>query len=327
MSKRASPTMVGSFILGAIALVVAAVVIFGSSAWFRHRPRAVAFFEGNLQGLNVGAPVTLRGVPIGQVTAIKIDLNVDKMVATIPVYMEFYPEAMTFTEAGLTPEQVARQVVLKDAIAHGLHATLATQSLVTGQLLVNLSLDTNEPSRFVGADKSVVEIPTAPSEIERLKDYLSKLPLDKIAESLLRTSESIERLVSSPEIPALLQSLQAASVGLNELLAEVRADLKPVVANVNDTGQSTRETLTAARGTLKIADDVMNKNVRGALKAATAALETAQTTLSNTNNLIVNSQQRYDIDQTLRNLTATTRALRDFAEDLERKPNALIVGK
>jgi paraquat-inducible protein B len=327
MSKRASPTVVGSFILGAIALLVAAVVIFGSGSLFRHRPRAVAFFEGDLQGLNVGAPVLLRGVPIGSVTQISINIDVENLQAIIPVYMEFDPARLAFTEVGLTPEKIGRQAVLKDAIAHGLHATLEMQSLVTGQLLINLSLDPSEPSRLVGADPSTVEIPTAASDVEKLKKVLSKLPLDKIADSVLRASESIDRLASSPEITALLQTLVAAGNRLNDLLADVRSDLKLVMADVSETGQSTRETLVAARGTLKTADEVIAKDVRGALKAATAAMESAHTALNNANNLLVNSQQRYDIDQTLRNLTATTRALRVFAEELERKPNAIVLGK
>jgi paraquat-inducible protein B len=50
--------------------------------------------------------------------------------------------------------------------------------------------------------------------------------------------------------------------------------------------------------------------------------------LANSDSVVApNSPQRYDLDQTLRNLTATTRALRVFAEGLERRPNSIVVGK
>jgi paraquat-inducible protein B len=50
--------------------------------------------------------------------------------------------------------------------------------------------------------------------------------------------------------------------------------------------------------------------------------------LADADNLIgPNSPQRYDIDQTLRSLSAASRALRLFADNLERRPNAIIMGK
>jgi paraquat-inducible protein B len=56
MSKRANPTLVGGFVLGALGLLILAIIVFGSGSLFRERPRAVAFFEGDIQGLSVGAP-------------------------------------------------------------------------------------------------------------------------------------------------------------------------------------------------------------------------------------------------------------------------------
>src|SRR5215469_10003226 len=97
MSKKANPTLVGSFVLGALGLLILAVIVFGSGSFFRERPRAVAFFQGDIQGLNVGAPVTLRGVPVGIVTNIKININTSDMNPSIPVYMEFEPERMKFS--------------------------------------------------------------------------------------------------------------------------------------------------------------------------------------------------------------------------------------
>jgi paraquat-inducible protein B len=330
MSKKANPALVGGFALGAIALAVIAIILLGSGSLFRYRPKAVAFFQGNIQGLTVGAPVTLDGVSIGTVTDISIQVTRD-LVPLIPVYMEFDPERMHFQGIAETKDQA----ILKAAIARGLHARLASQSLVTGQLLVDLSLDKNEPSRLVGADPSTVEIPTALSEIEKLKNALSNIPLDDIAKTLLRTLNDIDAVVKSPQIPALLTSLADASKSINELAATTRNELPPLIANVSQTVKTASGTLGTANATLNemrttfaTTNRLLNTDVRGMVDSAQKTAQHADQLLSDTSSLVAQSSaQRYDIDQILRNLSATTRSLRGFTDEIDRRPNAVILGK
>jgi paraquat-inducible protein B len=332
MSKKANPTLVGGFALGAIALAVVAIVLLGSGSLFSYRPKAVAFFQGNIQGLTVGAPVTLDGVSIGTVTDIKIEVT-RELVPLIPVYMEFDPERLHFTDVATADDK--NQTLLKAAIARGLHARLGSQSLVTGQLLVDLSFDTSEKARVVGADPTTVEIPTALSDIEKLKNVLSNIPLDEIASTLLRTLNDIDTVVKSPQIPALLTSLADASKSINELAATTRDELPPLIANVNQTVKTAGGTLGTAnatlnemRGTFATANRLLGTDVRGMVDAAQKAAQHADQLLSDTSSLVAQSSaQRYDIDQILRNLSATTRSLRGFTDEIDRRPNAVILGK
>jgi paraquat-inducible protein B len=68
MSRQANPALIGGFILGAILLLVVGLVLFGSGRYFQDITTAVLYFEGDVQGLNVGAAVKFRGVKIGEVT-------------------------------------------------------------------------------------------------------------------------------------------------------------------------------------------------------------------------------------------------------------------
>ena len=334
MSRKANPTVIGGFVLGAIALVVVALAVFGSGKFFVQRPRAVTFFEGNIQGLAVGSAVNLRGVQVGSVTDIQLRLNVDTMQPVIPVYMEFDVSRVHFNR-GVSAAEIAEEQHLKTAIAKGLHARLATQSLVTGQLVVELDLDPNEPRRLLGADPSSVEIPASRSDLDKLKNALTQLPLDKIATAAVQLLEDADRVLGSEDIPKLLHSLASAGDKLDALLAAAHDDLSPLVQDVHDTARASREALAKAqdamaelRDTLTTADRVLSSDVREALRVAIGTLQTAQKALADANGLIaVNSPQRYDLDQALRNLTAVTRSLRIFAEDLERRPNAVILGK
>src|SRR5271168_1834419 len=75
MGKRINPATVGAFVLGAIGLILAAVVVFGSGNLFRKTHDFVIFFGGDINGLRVGAPVKFKGVEIGQVAKIRLRLE------------------------------------------------------------------------------------------------------------------------------------------------------------------------------------------------------------------------------------------------------------
>src|SRR5262252_325114 len=88
MAKRANAKAIGGFVIGAIGLAIAALLVFGGSQFFARKAQAVLFFQGSLSGLDVGSPVTFRGVKIGTVTGVSILYDVPKATLTIPVHIE-----------------------------------------------------------------------------------------------------------------------------------------------------------------------------------------------------------------------------------------------
>ena len=66
MSKKTNPKLVGVFVIGAIVLVITGILAFGGLQYFSSKIKFVAFFPGaSLSGLDVGSPVTFRGVKVG----------------------------------------------------------------------------------------------------------------------------------------------------------------------------------------------------------------------------------------------------------------------
>ena len=63
MSQKASPTAIGAFVVGAVALVVVGLLVFGGGRFFTDRTRWVAYFDESVTGLTVGSPVTSVGSP------------------------------------------------------------------------------------------------------------------------------------------------------------------------------------------------------------------------------------------------------------------------
>ena len=88
MASKVKKSMIGAFVLGAVALGVGAVIVFGSGMFFTPKYEFILFFENSVNGLQVGAPVLFRGVPIGQVTGISIDADAGDLHFYIPVVVE-----------------------------------------------------------------------------------------------------------------------------------------------------------------------------------------------------------------------------------------------
>ncbi len=74
MGRKANPAVIGAFVVGAVVLAVAGILIFGSGRMFKHTSKYVCFFPGAVDGLAVGALVKLKGVEIGSVTDIRLRL-------------------------------------------------------------------------------------------------------------------------------------------------------------------------------------------------------------------------------------------------------------
>ncbi len=89
MSKPVNKTMIGVFVVGAIALVVVAIGVLGSGKLFKESIPYVMVFEGSVKGLNVGSPVVFRGVKIGSVSDIRMRFNYTTKAMTILVYSDF----------------------------------------------------------------------------------------------------------------------------------------------------------------------------------------------------------------------------------------------
>src|SRR4051812_20646292 len=136
MAKKPSPTIVGGFVLGALALIVAAIAVWGSGRLFERKYRYICYFPGSVNGLAVGAPVKYRGVPLGSVVEMRVVFEQSTEDTRIPVVIELYGKRAQ--ALGVRREPDPRLV--EELVKRGLRARLESQSLVTGQLYVNFDL-------------------------------------------------------------------------------------------------------------------------------------------------------------------------------------------
>ncbi len=314
MGKRVSPTLIGTFVVGAVVLAVVAVAVFGSGRFFRQTYPFLVYFEGSVNGLNVGAPVKFKGVQIGSVKEIMINLieaeqNLEG--ARIPVIIEI--DADRLTKKGGRAD-LADPATIDGLIKQGLRAQLNTESMVTGVLYVALDLHPGTPVKLVNAPGvPYKEIPTVPTTLEQMRSAaaeivakLEEIEFDRLVSSATEAVEGLSEITNSPKVQAAADSLEETTRNLNDAVTSIR----------------------------KLADDLneqvspLGKNLESTSKDAGAALREAEATLRTVRALLEpNSPTMYKVGRTLEDLAAAARAIRTLAEYLERNPSSLLRGK
>ncbi len=91
MAKEANKTLIGAFVLGAAALIVAGILLFGGGRFFKKSVKIVAYFDGSVKGLGVGSRVQLKGVTVGQVKDVRLLFNQDNLSFINRVIIETAP--------------------------------------------------------------------------------------------------------------------------------------------------------------------------------------------------------------------------------------------
>jgi paraquat-inducible protein B len=360
MSKRvrAHPAAIGAFVAGAVALAIAATLIFGASGkLFGRKFPVVMFFDDSVNGLAVGAPVAYRGIRLGQVTQIKSVVGSPRIA--VAATLERGPFLTPDNPTGA--DQMRR--AMEEAIAQGLRAQLALQSLLTGHLYVNLVLRPDIPASLVGLDKGALEIPTIPTIMAQLEAGMQKIPLVNVPKYLYDTVEGSARLLQSPDLGKALESLGPLVADAQTLLKRLDREVGPLITSLKGTSDTARasliditqqldriaadgsrlmtsltDTSDTARGTVKDLGGDLQKTL-AQLNALAAklqevsdtlrgALETAHTTLRDADGALTgDSPLGYKLQQALKEVAAAAQSLRALTEYLERHPESVLTGK
>jgi paraquat-inducible protein B len=316
------PAIVGGFILGALALGVAATLLFGGARLFATTSRVVVFFNEPVAGLDVGAPVTFKGARIGSVRNIAIQFSTDTLTARIPVILELQPEKIVW-EGGDLGKSLADYRRLVQA---GLRAQLALQSLVTGQLSVDLEFRPNTSAGLVGTMPDIPEIPSVPSELGQLRNEVANLPLRDLANAAEKALVSVGHL--SDRLDARLDPLIDSTQRAADAATHVFGTADKAVLRLQTDASTALHDLD-----LLVVDARRQVNVRGGevsqtLAAVDRAADQANKLLVSLNGLAdPHGSFRDNLESAARDLAATSGSLRGFAETVERNPNTLLLGR
>jgi paraquat-inducible protein B len=326
MSKQVSKTVIGGFVISAIALLTVGLFIFGSGKIFKKTQKFVLFFEGSVQGLNLGAPVVFRGVEIGSVDSVVLRANAETMTVQIPVVIEVEPDRTELTGGKPDPQKNMRKL-----IDLGLKAQLTMESMVTGQLMIELDLHPDKPARLVGGDLKYLEIPTIPSTFEQVTETIQKLPIEEIFQKLLAAVDGIDKVLNSPDLKDTIASLKVTVQDADKLIISADKLVKDIDGQVEPLAESIRVAAMDAQKLLRDVDGEIApvaSSIQTAADAAKTALVQGEATLRTfENGMGEDSALVYGLRNALKELSSASRSIRVLADYLEQHPDALIRGK
>lgn len=323
--NKANPALIGGFVVGGIVLLLICVLLF-TQLKVNDVVRYVVYFTESVNGLNVGAPVKVKGVTLGNVIDIRVLADMDGSRVLTPVIIEVDPNKMV-DRSGHTAKTHGGGI--GKLIERGLRAQLQVQSLVTGQLYVALDFMPYTPVNMVGNTLDYhpyPEIPAIPSSKEKITNTIDEvvsefrqLPLHEIAEALVASVRRIEELLKSPEIKSILASTDEALNQLNATLKESRTRLGPMLANldgaIGDHRRLTHNLDNQVQPALRRLDET--------LLAATAAMHQIDSAAGTVNDPVL----QHTLDTAIDEISQAARAIRVLSDFIQRNPNALIVGK
>ncbi|WP_238935726.1 PqiB family protein [Sulfitobacter mediterraneus] len=271
-------------------------------------------FEDNISGLVVGAPVELSGLKIGEVEALSgiVDYNQfgDSRVR-LNVNLSIQPARL-----GLPVDVNAENALLflQERVTNGLRARLASASLLTGGLKVELVMvEDAPPARLVADGDALPILPTTFSEtsdaaatVEGVFTRINNLPIEELLNSAISFLNSAEALVTDEDLRETPQDLRLLLAELQGLVTSDDVQNIPVALNATLTRV---ETLVAALEREQIAE-----RLSAALEGATAAANSVTTSVEGVPALVEQIQavaakaETLELNQLVDELTALTKS-------------------
>ena len=307
MNIAANPRIIGLFALGGIILTAVLLMMFGNGSFLSSSKRYVAYFEGSVNGLNVGANVKIKGVSIGRVSEVLVEYDEDHNRVLTPVVLEVDLKKVMDTRKG---QESSSTTSIEELVAKGLRARLGLQSLVTNQLYIEFDFLPDVPAQLLG--RKTIELPEIPTvgsnkdELEKTVQTVARkvkdLPIQETMDTTLALLQRVEALAEKPETSESIENL-------NKTLAEMKVLMKRLDGVSIDGGVLMKR---------------LNQEVPPLLMTAGETLKQTRSTMSSVEDL---TSPGSDLANALHELSLAAQSLRHLAESLERHPDQLLYGR
>lgn len=322
MKSKLNPVVVGTFVLGGVALVVVALLSFRSLHVFSQPARFLAYFNESVSGLDVGSPVKFRGVRVGRVAVLQIRYDEQARRSLVAVTAELEEKAVR-DRAG-QPLKFGDPATLRRLIDEGMRAKIALAG-ITGMQFVELDLF--DPKEFSAKDRASGEekypvVPTLRSGMSELVENLSKTAnnlnkvdfagLSRDIQGLLTT---VNQQVSTVDLKQLVAKVTAAADAIGSLVGSMEA--KSAFANLNKTATDLQGLVAKLDAQVGPVGTELVRSLRSFHEAAESIHQ------------LVGPQSGLgeEADRTLQQVGEAASSLQRLADFLEQNPKALLTGK
>ncbi len=260
--------------------------------------QATLYFDSNIRGLHVGAPVSFWGIPFGHVTSTRVAFDARKRALRIAVGVELYAERLNqLVQAQCrqsNKDNYARDLAV--LIQQGLYAQLQVGNMFMNSLYIALDFlpRTAQPYRVkreVGIASSIrgvpqdvstlnLEIPTRPNQNRSMQqtsaallEKMEKIPIEEIGLKLRDTLENADQVLTRVDTQLLPQANRTLKA-LEGTLAQAQTHLQPDSPLQTDVHHTLTE-LTRAMQSLNTLTDYLARHPEALLRGQ-AREETTQ---------------------------------------------------
>jgi paraquat-inducible protein B len=257
------------------------------NAGFKDKVPFEAFFTSSVRGLGIGSAVEFLGIQVGTVSSVDLDFDAPTGKARVRVRFDVEPERVGQIVQGGTNSPRA---VAQRLVAHGLRAQLSSANFLTGQLLVSLDFTANPMPAALTMDGNTIVLPSTNGG------------LDSLLASASDIAQKFDRLPLDElgaNLNATLRSANGALSGVEQLARTTNQGLAPTLRRLPEITTELEGTLTGANRFLTQAD----RSYGG------------------------DSHLAQELDRAMTELGDTARSIRQFADFLDRHPEALIRGR
>lgn len=316
MTESRKPFFIGAFLLGGIALLAAGLLLLSRDSLLTRPVEYIVYFTGALDGLDVGADVTYRGVKVGNVR--QVNLSYDRILndVVMPVTIRINAETSRSkgTEGGFHSS-------IDRLVERGLGAQLQTPSFLTGKAIVALDFFPGQEGYIRDPHEiDLPAIPTVPSKIDQVADVLrdlvdglKEMPLKDTLEAANKTLIAFERLASAPETQSSIQSLSVSLANFEKISQQIQQRLPSMLDNMHSGSTELKEALVDVR--------LAAQSARDALQQMDGMVSDGRRSLG------PQSELQYELLQSLQDLGQASKALQRTAESIEQQPQSIIFGK
>jgi paraquat-inducible protein B len=265
----------------------------------------VANFSSSVAGLGAGAPVTLHGLKIGEVTSVSLVYDQTRDAVMVPVHFNVEPERIGMLNL---PTDGNLDVMTEDMIRRGLQVKLESASILTGQKQLALEIDhvASSAQAVVRKEGNAYVLPVlgggsddVATAATNLVNRLSGIPLESIGKNLDQTLAGVNALVNDKQLAESLTELRATLASTQVLVDNLNHGLTPAMQRLPAIASGLEETV-------KRTDKLV-----GSLNSGYGG----------------DSQFSRDVSRMLMQLSDAARSIRVLADLLARHPEALIRGR
>jgi paraquat-inducible protein B len=330
MSLKPNYFKIGVFVIAAIVLILAAIVVFGAGLFTQEKVYFETYFDGSVSGLDIGAPVELRGVRIGQVEKITFAQSEYDMIPGSEDYFNYGNYVLVL--ASIDPEKIPadlspqKESDVNQFMLRGFRLRLASNILTGQAYLQGEFLDPNrypvlevpwEPRHFY-VSSAPGELTTMKESIDNILRQLEQIDTKRIGDLVSKVLVSLDRAVDDANIPEISHDIRSLIADADKAVDDVNV---PAISNqIQDFLSEARETNLQLQELLKRPEKTDSQMANIAVM-----VENLNRTLLRIDRLVMSQSPK--IEQVLEDLKEVTADLKEITGSLKQQPSQLILSR